>query len=68
MARRKHDDAHRPLGGRGQRGNRPGRPANWGGAQLLQHQVQACRACGRGQGHFPGCELAGIDGAEGHAR
>jgi hypothetical protein len=38
---RKHDDAHRPLGGRGQRGNRARTPANWGGAELVEHDVYA---------------------------
>jgi hypothetical protein len=42
---RKHDDAHRPLQGRGQRGNRPGRPANWGGVELIEQKVEACAAC-----------------------
>lgn len=44
MGTRKHDDAHRPLGGRGQRASRAGRPANWGGAQLIEHGP--CPDCG----------------------
>lgn len=34
---RKHDDAHLPLRGRGERGNVVRKPANWGGAQLIEH-------------------------------
>lgn len=41
---RKHDDAHRPLQGRGQRGNRPGRPLNFGGAVLMEQRI--CGALG----------------------
>jgi hypothetical protein len=44
VADRKHDDAHRPMQGRGQRGNRPGRPLNLGGAVLVEHKL--CPACG----------------------
>jgi hypothetical protein len=45
MNKRKHDDAHRPMQGRGQRGNRLARPANWGGAELIEHTLETCSAC-----------------------
>lgn len=41
---RKHDDAHRPMGGRGQRGSRAGIPANWGGAELVLNDLAADNA------------------------
>jgi hypothetical protein len=41
---RKHDDAHRPLGGRGQHGNRTGRPLNLGGAVLVERSPQQLQA------------------------
>jgi hypothetical protein len=48
---RQHDDAHRPLGGKGQRGNRTTRRApNWGGAALLTAPV--CQKCGVMMGRY----------------
>lgn len=50
MARR-HDDAHRPLGGKGKRGNRTtGRPMNLGGAQLVV--APTCPKCGVMMGRY----------------
>ena len=45
MGERKHDDAHRPFGGRGKRGIRTTavRP-NWGGAEMLTAPL--CDRCG----------------------
>lgn len=43
--RRKHDDAHRPLSGRGQRGNATRTPQNWGGATLVE--TARCAQCGQ---------------------
>lgn len=56
QGKRKHDDAHRPLGGNGKRANRTtGRPMNWGGAELVERP--ACKACGRFLPHgFFGCD------------
>ncbi len=56
QGKRKHDDVHRPLGGRGQRGNRTtGRPMNWGGAELIERPT--CKECGRYLPHgYFGCD------------
>lgn len=45
MGERKHDDAHRPFGGRGKRAKRTAavRP-NWGGTELLTAPL--CDRCG----------------------
>lgn len=52
--RRKHDDAHHPLAGRGQRGN-TSRPApNWGGVVVVERP--RCPDCGQILPHgFFGC-------------
>lgn len=54
--KRKHEDAHRPLGGRGQRANRAtSRTMSWGGAELVERPT--CKACGRFLPHgFFGCD------------
>lgn len=56
QGKRTHDDAHRPLGGKGKRANRtPGRTMNWGAAELVERP--ACKECGRLLPHgFFGCD------------
>jgi hypothetical protein len=56
MSSRKHDDAHRPMGGRGQRGNRVGVPANWGGAVLVERN--RCQHCGAVNDEHHKCDAA----------
>lgn len=60
MGHRKHDDAHRPLGGVGQRGNKStGATRGGGGAELLT--APTCERCGvmklrqAGTWHCDGC-------------
>lgn len=43
--RRRHDDEHRPLGGRGQRANATRKGVNWGGAVLVR--TPTCSGCGQ---------------------
>lgn len=68
MAQRKHDDAHRPMGGRGQRGNRTtGRLMNWGGATLMTAPV--CTKCGVMMGSYFGeWRCNGCDAARAEAK
>lgn len=53
---RKHDDAHGSLGGIGKLASRtPGRPMNWGEAELVERPTR--RECGRFLPHgFFGCD------------
>lgn len=45
MGERRHDDAHRPMGGSGQRANRRPGQGLWGNATLITHTVAACEGC-----------------------
>lgn len=52
--RRKHDDAHRPMAGRGHRGNVPRSAPRWGDATLVE--TARCAACGQFLPHgYFGC-------------
>ena len=49
QGKRKHDDAHRPLGGNCKRANRStGRPMNWGGAELVERVAAEAAVVGEG--------------------